>query len=299
VLSNGEIACLTTAGEILWNRSFQEDWNGQMMSGWGFSESPLVDGDSVLCTPGGQEAMVVKLNKHTGQEIWRAAATDDAGGKGNDGAGYSSIVTSYGGGVKQYVQLTGRGLMGVRASDGKVLWQYNRIANRTANVPTPIPIDDYVFTSTGYGTGTSLLRLVSNLQGEITADEVYFLDGRTLQNHHGGMIRDGDHVYLGHEHNQGFPTCVEWKTGKVLWRGEEHTRPKRGSAAITYVDGQILFRYQEGTLALVAATPDGYQLNGRFTPEYQEGRSWSHPVVVDGRLYLREQDKLMCYDFRR
>ena len=309
VLSSGEIACLSTAGKILWKRSFKEGWSGRMMSGWGFSESPLVDGESVLCTPGGAGAMIVKLNKQTGEEIWRAAAPDDAGENGRDGAAYSSIMVSHGGGVKQYVQLTGRGLIGVRASDGKVLWQYNRIANRTANIPTPIPIDDYVFAATGYGTGSCLLRLVPVGDGEVAADEVYFLDANTAQNHHGGMIRDGDYVYFLHGHGKGFPTCVEWKTGNVLWRGEEEANSQeekeakrrqlnRGSAAIAYVDGQIIFRYQDGSMALVSADPGEYRLNGRFTPEFQEGRTWSHPVVVDGRLYLREQDKLMCYDFR-
>jgi outer membrane protein assembly factor BamB len=269
-----------------------------MMSGWGFSESPLVDGESVLCTPGSNEAMVVKLDKHTGEEQWRASTSDIEGESGREGAGYSSIVVSHGGGVKQYIQMLGRGLIGVRATDGKVLWTYNRIANRTANIPTPIPIGDHVFASTGYGTGACLLKLENVSDGVVAADEVYFLDADTAQNHHGGMIHDGDYIYFGHEHGQGFPTCVEWKTGKILWRGEERTRPRRGSAAITYVDGQIIFRYQDGTVALVAAKPDDYRLNGRFQPEYQEDKSWAHPVVVDGLLYLREQDKLMCYDFR-
>src|SRR5690606_13475215 len=171
------------------------------------SEAPLVDGESVLCTPGGSGAMVVKLNKHTGEEQWRAAAPEIDGESGKDGAGYSSIVVSNGGGVKQYVQLVGRGLIGIRASDGKVLWSYNRIANRTANIPTPIPIGDYVFASTGYGTGACLLKLTSVGEGDVAADEQYFLGAEDLQNHHGGMIREGDYVYLGSKHGQGVPTC--------------------------------------------------------------------------------------------
>lgn len=298
VTSNGSIVCLSTKGEVIWQKSFRQEWNGRMMSGWGFSESPLVDGESVLCTPGGNGAMVVKLNKHTGEEEWRAAASEAESESGREGAGYSSIVISHGGGVKQYVQLVGRGLIGIRASDGKVLWSYNRIANRTANIPTPIPIGDYVFASTGYGTGACLLKLTSVGEGDVAADEQYFLGAEDLQNHHGGMIREGDYVYLGHKHGQGFPTCVAWKTGEIVWGGERNRGAGRGSAAITYVDGQIIFRYQDGTIALVAATPEEYRLNGRFRPEYQEDRSWSHPVVVDGLLYLREQDKLMCYDFR-
>ncbi|MCA9080656.1 MAG: PQQ-like beta-propeller repeat protein [Planctomycetaceae bacterium] len=292
VTSNGQISCLRTGnGEIVWARDFQ-DFGGKMMSGWGFSESPLVDGDWVLCTPGGSDAMIVALNKQTGEEVWRSAVPE-LGDAGKDGAGYSSIVISHGAGVKQYITLVGRGVIGVRAEDGKYLWGYNKVANGTANIPTPIPIGDYVFASSGYGTGACLLKLEASGSG-VEATEEYFLDAKTFQNHHGGMILDGDYIYAGHQHNKGFPICLEWKTGEVKWGG--NIRPEgKGSAAITYVDGQIIFRYQDGLIALISASPEGYALNGTFTPEFQEKESWSHPVVVDGKLYLREQNKLMCY----
>ncbi|MGZ3372799.1 MAG: outer membrane protein assembly factor BamB family protein, partial [Gemmatimonadaceae bacterium] len=163
ITSDGQIACLKTAnGSIVWKKSFKDEWNGRMMSGWGFSESPLVDGDRVLCTPGSAEAMIVCLDKLTGKEIWRSAV-EDKGEKGQPGAGYSTMAISEGAGVKQYVQLIGRGLIGVRASDGKHLWSYNEIANPTADIPTPIVHGDYVFGSTGYGGGGSaLLKLVKN-----------------------------------------------------------------------------------------------------------------------------------------
>ncbi|QDU40557.1 outer membrane biogenesis protein BamB [Maioricimonas rarisocia] len=293
VTSNGQISCLRTAdGEVVWTRSF-DDWNGKMMSGWGFSESPLVDGNWVLCTPGGPDAMIVALNKMTGDEVW-ASAVPQIGENGKDGAAYSSIVISEGAGVKQYVQLVGRGVIGVRAEDGKFLWGYNRVANGTANIPTPIIEGDYVFASTGYGTGSCLLKLSRDGNG-VKAEEQYFLGSKTFQNHHGGMILVGDHVYAGHQHNKGFPICVEMKSGDVTWF-EQSREFNHGSAAITYVDGHIIFRYQDGFIALIEATPEGFKLDGMFKPVYQEGKSWSHPVVVDGKMYLREQDRLMCYD---
>ena len=296
VTSDGSIACLQKSdGALVWQRDFQDDWNGKMMSGWGYSESPLVDGDTVLCTPGGRDAMVVKLNKLTGEEIWRSAAPKGEGGK--DGAGYSSIVISNAGGVKQYVQIVGRGLIGIRAEDGQLLWSYDRIANGTANIPTPIPVEDYVFASTGYRTGACLLKLTADKQGGVDAEEIYFLEGDVFQNHHGGMVRFDDYVYAGHQHGQGFPTCLNWRTGEIVWGGKQRG-PGSGSAAVTAVGNQLLFRYQDGTMALIEATPDEYRLLGTFTPEYQEDKTWSHPVVVDGLLYLREQDKLMCYDVR-
>ncbi|WP_437225619.1 PQQ-binding-like beta-propeller repeat protein [Planctomicrobium sp. SH661] len=293
ISSDGQVACLQASdGKILWKRSFVDDWQGQMMSGWGFSESPLIDGDQLICTPGGPEAMMVALNKNTGKEIWKTAVPY-AGDRGKDGAAYSSIVISNAGGVKQYVQLIGRGLIGVRAKDGKLLWGYDKVANDVANIPTPICSGDYVFASTGYQTGACLLKISKSRDG-VTAKEEYFLPPKTFQNHHGGMILNGDFVYAGHQHGKGFPICVHLPTGKIRWGGDIRP-PGSGSAAVTAVNDQLIFRYEDGTIALISATPKGYELQGTFTPEYQEKESWSHPVVVDGKLYLREQDKLMCY----
>ncbi len=296
ITSDGTIASLNRDdGTIVWQRSFHDEWEGKMMSGWGFSESPLVDGDAVLCTPGGADALIVKLDKLTGEEIWRSPVLQSAFDGQGTSAGYSSIVISHGGGVKQYVQMTGRGLVGVRAEDGKVLWTYGRIANGTANIPTPIVVDDYVFASTGYGAGAALIHLATGSSSGVTAEEVYFLPGKTFQNQHGGMVRYGDHIYGGNGNGNGFPTCIEWKTGKIVWGGKLRGEGK-GSAAVTGVANGILFRYQDGVIALVAPSPEQYNLKGSFMPEHQERESWSHPVVVDGRLYLREQDMLMCYD---
>ena len=299
IASSGKIVCLNAdGGDEVWSRDFKSDFGGQMMSGWGFSESPLVDGDWVLCTPGGKEAMIVALDKMTGKDVWRAEVPQaDIGPKGKDGAGYSSIVISNADGVKQYVQLIGRGVIGVRASDGKFLWGYNGVANRTANIPTPVISGDYVFCSTGYQTGSALLKLVKD-GGGVKAEEKYFLDATKLQNHHGGMILKDGYIYCGHKHNNGFPICVEMETGKTVWGGEERGAGG-GSAAVTYADGNLVFRYQSGDVALIEATPSGYKLKGSFRPAYiSKNPCWAHPVVVGGRLFLREQDKLMCYDVR-
>ena len=296
VTSNGTIACLKAEdGQVVWQKDFAKDFGGQMMSKWGFAESPLVDGDWVLCTPGGKDAMIVALDKLTGKEIWRSAMPE-IGAKGKDGAAYSSIVISHAAGVKQYVQLVGRGTIGVRASDGKFLWSYNDIANPTANIPTPIVAGDYVFTSTGYNDGGSaLLKLVRDGDG-VKAEEVYYHPAKTLQNHHGGMILHEGHVYFGTKHNNGFPVCVELESGKIVWGGDTRG-PGSGSAAIVYADGDVIFRYQSGEVALIEATPKDYKLKGVFTPEYVgKNPCWAQPVVAGGKLYLRDQDKLMCYD---
>ncbi len=296
VASSGNITCMKTAdGTIVWQRDFLKDFGGKLMSGWGFSESPLVDGDMVVCTPGGDEAMMVAFNKMTGKVIWKSAMLPFSK-KGKEGAGYSSIVVSEGAGVKQYIQLVGRGVIGVRAKDGKMLWGYDGVTNDVANIPTPLVQGDFVFASTGYGAGAALLELKKKGTG-VEAVEKYFLPANDLQNHHGGMILKDGYVYCGHRHNEGFPICVEMKTGKTIWGGD--VRPVgKGSAATTYADGNIIFRYQSGPVALVEATPEGYKLKGSFTPKHASEPCWSHPVVHGGKLYLRDQDKLMCYNLK-
>ena len=294
--SDGSVACLNRiTGKIAWQRPFSE-FGGKMMSGWGFSESPLVDGDHVLCTPGGDDALVVCLDKMSGDEVWRSAPAF-SGDQGKNGAGYASLVVSNAAGVKQYVSIGGRGAFGVRASDGEPLWTYNRVANPTANIPTPVVWDEEssVFVSTGYGDGGAALLKISGSGDDLTAREVYWKDAGEFQNHHGGMVRQGSKLYAGNKHNKGFPVCLDLPSGEFDWGGRIRGEGQ-GSAAIVLVGDQLIFRYQDGTVAFIEATPERYSLLHSFTPKYQEGKSWAHPVVWDGTLYLREQDKLMAYD---
>lgn len=301
VSSDGRIVCLNREdGTEIWSRSFQ-DWQGKMMSGWGYSESPLVDGDRVICTPGGDRGMVVAIDKLTGDEVWASRLPSFERKSGlngkplKDGAGYSSLVISEGAGVKQYIQLVGRGLIGIRASDGKFLWEYGRVANGTANIPTALVDGDYVFTSTGYGTGSALLKLVR--QGdEVRAEEVYWLDGNQLQNKHGGMTLVDGHIYCGHGNGTGMPICVNMQTGDIDW-GPERAKGS-GETSLIYADGHIVFRREDGTVILAKATPEKYDVVQTFKPAYQAGKTWAHPVIADGMLYLREQDKLMCYKLK-
>jgi outer membrane protein assembly factor BamB len=296
VSSAGDIVCLKQAdGEIVWSKNFQKEWNGKMMSGWGFSESPLVDGNWVLCTPGSNNAMIVALDKKSGKEVWRAEVPSDLGPKGKDGAGYSSIVISNGAGVKQYLTLVGRGVVSIRATDGKFLWGYNHITNTTAAIPTCVPNGDYVFCSSGYRDGgTGLVKLEKDGEG-VKATEVYYHEANKFQNHHGGMVLQNGYIYCGHGHNNGFPACLELESGKIVW-GTDKRGEGSGSAAVLFIDGHLIFRYQSGKVVLIEATPEKYVIKGSFDPDFKDRDSWAHPVVVDKKLYLREQDKLMCYD---
>ncbi|EMI41457.1 polyvinylalcohol dehydrogenase [Rhodopirellula sp. SWK7] len=293
VSSDGRIVCLNRAdGSMVWSRDFKE-WDGKMMSGWGFSESPLVDGDRVICTPGGEDAMVVALNKSNGEQIWACAIPAGGDDSLKKGAGYSSVVISNGGGVKQYIQLVGQGLIGIRASNGEMLWRYERVANTTANIPTAIVDGDDVFTSTGYNTGSALLTLSSDGNDGVTVKEVYWLGARELQNKHGGVTLVDGYLYCGHGNGNGMPVCVEMKTGEIAW-GPERAKG-RGETSLIYADGHIVFRREDGTVILATATPDDFEIVRLFEPAFQEGKTWAHPVIANGNLYLREQDKLMCY----
>jgi outer membrane protein assembly factor BamB len=218
----------------------------------------------------------------------------DARRRGQDGAAYSSVVISNAGGVKQYIQLVGRGVISADAKTGKLLWGYNDIANDTANIPTPVVKGDYIFASTGYGAGGALLR-VSKQGQQVAPREVYFLEAKQMQNHHGGMVMVGDYIYCGHGHDLGFPLCIELKTGREMWKADP---VGEGSAAVVYADGQLYFRYQNGIMALIEATPKAFQLNGKFKLASKHGESWPHPVIAGGRLYLRDQGTLLVYDIR-
>lgn len=296
--TEGELVCLRAGdGGKVWSRSLPRDFGGKMAANsrgnhWKFAESPLVHGDRVVVTPGARDAALVALDKATGKEIWRAAIPE-LGEKGIDGAAYSSVVVSNGGGVEQYVQIVGRGAIGVEAATGRYLWGYNRIANEVASIPTPLVDGDRVFVSTGYGTGAALLELQKNGSG-VTAREVYFLPGDTFQNHHGNMILHRGHVYAGSGHNKGFPMSVRLADGEIAWGPVRNDG--EGSAAVTFADGRLYMRYQNGLMVLVEATPEEYRERGSFPIPGVSQPSWSHPVIAGGKLYLREQDELFVYD---
>lgn len=293
--TDGDLVCLETdTGSVCWKRSFVEDFDGKFMVVWKFSESPLVDGDRLICTPGGPDAMMVALNKRNGEVIWKCAMPD-IGEKGADGAGYSSPVVAEICGVRQYIQILGRGVIGVEAATGRFLWGYNPIASTVANITRPVVRGDYVFVTTAYNVGSALLKISSDGDA-FQADEVYFLKGREFQNHHGGVILLGDYIYGGHGGNRGDPACIEFGTGEIAWK---ERAPARGSAAVLYADGHIIFRYDRGEVLLIEASPEAMKIKGRFTAVEDDGPAWPHPVIHQGKLYLRHSNLLVCYDLRQ
>ncbi len=281
----GDLVCVDTAtGKEVWRKSLPNDLDGKMMSGWGYSESPLVDGDRVICTPGGSKGTMAALDKKTGAVLWRSTEFADR-------AAYCSIVPAHMGGTGQYLQLTDSSIGGVAREDGRLLWRALR-RGAIAVIPTAIVKDDFVFVTSGYTIGCHLFKVAKD-GGKFKADLVY--SNKEIANHHGGMVRVGDHVY-GHADGRGW-LCVELMSGQVAWR---HRGVGKGS--IVGADGHLYLRSEDGsgTVALVEATPESYREKGRFDqPERSNKNSWAHPVVAGGRLYLRDQDVLLCYDLRK
>ncbi len=278
----GELLCADIAtGAELWRKSYQDDFGATAVPRWNFSASPLLDGDRVICLPGGPQGAMVALNKETGALLWQTAGV-------MDDASYSSVIAAEIGGVRQYIAVTDARVFGVRATDGTVLWQ---AARKQRNViPTAIYRDGIVFISSGYNAGCHGFRITAD-GGAFKAEQIY--DNRRLANQHGGSILVGDHVYVSVD-SGGRLTCVEFKTGQIVWQDTSV-----GKASLGYADGHLIVRSEKGPVALVEATPAGYREKGRFDqPDRSDYNSWPHPVVAGGRLYLRDQDVLLCYELK-
>jgi outer membrane protein assembly factor BamB len=285
--------CLATKdGKEVWRKNLPQTHGAKMMSPWHFCESPCVDDGRVVVTPGVATAMMVAFDAADGKELWVCKAPGDLGPAGQDGAAYSSIVVATVHGVKQYIQQVGRGLIGVDARTGRLLWHYNRIASRTANVMDVVVRGPTVFVSNSYTMGSALVELQVD-KGVWTVKERYFLRPRQFENHHGGVVAVGDYLFGGSGQNRGDPVCIHIPTGQVMWRQKA---PCNGSASVVYADGHIIWRYDRGEIYLTEANAHGWRVRGRFREEREQpGARWTHPVVFDGKLFLRHHNTLRCY----
>ena len=276
----GDLACLKISdGSIAWRRNILKDFGGRNPK-WLISESPLIDGDRLIVTPGGEGASIVALDKASGKTIWTTKELSDE-------AGYSSCIAADIGGVRTIIGFTGRAGVGVRASDGKLMWRYEPVSNRTANIATPIVYDNKVFYTSDYGTGCALLGLKAE-GGEVKAEEIYF--SREMKNHHGGVVLLNGYLY---GFNSAILSCVEFATGKLVWRDRSV-----GKGTLTYADGQLYLLSENNVVGLAEASPAGYKETGRFQIADQGWPSWAHPVVCGGKFYIRNQGTLACYDVK-
>ena len=275
------VCCSLKRGKELWRVSFTE--LGGKIPVWGYSESPLVDGDLVIATPGNDQGAIAAFDKNSGELVWRTESLTNV-------AHYSSVIATQIHGKKQYIQLLDTLLVGLNPEDGSILWE-TPWAGKVAVIPTPLVKDNQVYVTSGYGTGCMLV----DLSPENEATVVY--QNKVIKNHHGGVIRLGDFVF-GHSDKGGW-TCQDWATGERLWR----ERSALGKGAVNYADGRFYCLSEgSGEVVLVEPSTEGWEERGRFTLEPQseirkpKGKIWMHPVVVDGHLYLRDQELFYCFD---
>lgn len=291
--ASGDLVCCAVAdGKRVWRKNILQEFVADNIT-WGISESVLIDGDRLVCTPGGQKATMAALNKLTGEVEWTALAP------GSPKAAYSSIIPAEVGGARQYVNFVHTGVIGVEAKTGKTLWGDTNSANGTANCSSPIFASakgaDFVFSSTGYGTGCALVSLQGGRGG--TKATLAFKN-KEIESHHGGMVLAGNYVYA--LSDPGVLICLDLTTGKNVWKNRSI-----GKGSIMMAEGQLYLRAEgDGRLALVEASPKGYKENGEFSPPSKPGANgqqrmkWAHPVVADKKLYIRDQDVLQVFSLK-
>ena len=277
-----DVVCLDAkSGTTKWSVNLVDEYGGKMMSGWKYSESPLVDGDRVICTPGGTDGTLLALNRKTGEKLWQTKGWTDP-------AGYSSVIIATIDGTRQYVQLTGKSVAGIDPNSGTVLWQADR-EGKTAVISTPIVQENTVFVTSGYGIGCNAFRVTkdgTNWQ----AEQLYA--NKEIMNHHGGVVFLDGHIYGS---SGGTFRCLNLDSGELAYAGRS-----AGKGATVYADGHLYLRSEAGPVALIKATPTELVETGRFDqPDRSEEKAWPHPVIANGKLYLRDQDILLCYDVKK
>ena len=285
--SDGDLACLDTdSGKIRWRKHLRNDFGGKPGT-WAYAESPLIDGETLVVTPGGREATLIALHKKTGEVIWKSPVP------GGDEAAYASALAVEVGGIRQYVQLLQKGLVGVEAKTGKFLWRFDKPVSRyNANIPTPVFGDGVAYAGSA-GTGAGAVQLKAR-DGGVAAELLYF--EASLPTAIGGAVKVGDYLY---GTTGSALLCLEFRTGQVKWKERA-----LGAASICYADGRLYLHGENGAVALVEASPAGYREQGRFTPPDPPKRinrmekAWAYPVVAGGKLYLRDHGCLWCYEIR-
>jgi outer membrane protein assembly factor BamB len=280
--SDGDLACLDLkAGNIVWHKSLRTDFGGQP-GRWAYAESPLVDGDALVCTPGGKQATLVALNKTTGDVIWKSPIPE------GDQAAYSSIIVVTTGNLKQYVQFLGKGLVGVDAKTGKLLWRYGKTAQGSmANIPTAEAYKNFLYSATGMG-GCGLIALAVS-GNSVDVHEIYF--NKKLPNAIGGAVEINGFLY---GTTKGGLQCVEFTTGKVKWQNHAV-----GAGSILFADGRLYLHGENGEVALIDCASNTYHELGRFSPPQppanRKGAAWAYPVIANGSLYIYDYGTLWSY----
>ncbi len=280
----GDLVCLDArSGQKIWGLNILENFGAENIT-WALAESLLIDGDRLICSPGGPQTAVLALNKRNGRPVWKSPSVD------GDRAGYASPALAVHQGLRMILTMTSKHAIGVNADTGELLWQFQHVTPWDENILTPIFHDGQVFISTGHRVGSVMLKV--NVQGrKASVQEVW--RSTDLDNHHGGTVLLDGYLY-GSLWSPGW-ACLQWQSGKTMYSSRGV-----GKGSLTYADGMLYTLGENGQMGLVAATPQDHTVISRFRlPAGGEGPAWAHPVVCGGRLYLRHGNFLYAYDVRR
>lgn len=281
--ASGDLVCLKAEdGAVVWSTNILEKFGSEPPE-WGLAESVLIDGDRVICTPGGPKTCIVALDKMTGETVWQSESAD------GDGPSYGTPQLAEWEGLRIILNMTAKALVGVDAVSGKLLFRYPHETAYDVNACMPLFHDGKVFVSTGYGSGSELIGLKK--EGDrVTAERLW--ENKDLDNHHGGVI-----LYEGFLYGSNFRgkwICLDWNTGET-----KYSENGVGKGSATLADGMLYTYSERKKVGLVPAVPTAHEPVGSFTIQSGEReQSWAHPVVLDGRLYLRHGNLLFAYDIR-
>jgi len=295
----GDLVCADAAtGNIVWRKSYLDDFGGKPPGFGGYSESVLVDDGKVICAPGSASAAIVALKAETGEVIWKTKTEINSR---QVGWLYASAVKAEVGGVPLYITiLSGAqgGLTAVHAKTGSLLWQYNKMMGGAYPIPNPLVKGDLVVASTDGG--WAVLQMTAAGKDEVAVKELKRYGGKELGDYRGGMVPVGDCIYFAHTLAKGgyLPVCVDW-AGQIKWKASEAPGGGEGSAGVIYADGMLYLQYENGVIALVKADPDQFTLVSTFAPPEIRGRDKrSHPAIANGRLYIHDHDRLHCFNLK-
>lgn len=284
----GNLGCFDAKTSLpVWSVDVLKRFGGRNIQ-WGLAESVTIDGQKVICCPGGEDIGIVALDKNTGETVWTCR------GIGDKPAYTSGILVDYGG-LRQFITTMSASAVGVDVETGRLLWRYERDAPYDVNVATPVYHDGHVAISTTWGRGTTLLKL--NVDGRNCSVEPVWHTAEFDIEHGGFLLADGYLYGLADgNHKRRHWACVDWRTGEITY---DSTGPGKKSAAPSYADGMLYLLGDDRTVALVPATPEKFEVVSQFElPRGPEGPTWAHPVVHGGRLYLRHSDWLYAYEVR-
>jgi len=273
----GQLVCMGTDGKMIWSVNLMSEFGARNID-WGMTESPLVDGDRVFCTPGGPDVLIAALDRQTGKTIWKIRGNGET-------SGYCSPCLIVHKGRRLLLTMTADAVVGIDPDAGKLLWRQSHVTEYSVNANTALYADGKIYTVSGYGTGGQLFELTADGMGIKRLWAQSALDSQM-----GAAVLVDGFIY-GSGHNRRGWQCLDWKTGTV-----QYTARELGNKGAVITAGGMLYLYSEsGDVALVRPDPLKFSVVSSFRIKAGSGEHWAHPVIARGRLYIRHGEVLMVY----